>query len=74
MGGFSNIFGQLLTSYPPSKMKVTLHEKKEKKKKKSDSRKNDLVWYMSLNICFQFLNNITRIFIHFFIHTYFQKN
>ena len=31
------------------------------------------VWYMYLNICFQFLNNITRIFIHFFIYTYFQK-
>ena len=23
--------------------------------------------------CFQFLNNITRIFTYFFIHTYFQK-
>ena len=32
MGGFSNIFGQLLTSYPPSKMKVTLHEKKKEKR------------------------------------------
>ena len=31
------------------------------------------VWYMCLNTCFQFLNNITRIFIHFFTHTYFQK-
>ena len=31
------------------------------------------VWYMCLNICFQFLNNITRISIYFFTHTYFQK-
>ena len=29
------------------------------------------VWYMCLNTCFQFLNNITRIFIYFFTHTYF---
>ena len=29
---------------------------------------------MSLNICFRFLNNITRIFTHFFTHMYFQKN
>ena len=28
---------------------------------------------MCLNTCFQFLNNITRISTHFFIHTYFQK-
>ena len=27
----------------------------------------------SLNTCFQFLNNITRISTHFFTHTYFQK-
>ena len=33
-----------------------------------------LVWYMSLNTCFQFLNNIPSIFIHFFTYTYFQKN
>ena len=26
-----------------------------------------------LNTCFQFLNNIVRIFTYFFIHTYFQK-
>ena len=31
------------------------------------------VWYMYLNICFQFLNNIIRIFTHFFTYTYFQK-
>ena len=31
------------------------------------------VWYICLNICFQFLNNITRISIYFFTHTYFQK-
>ena len=31
-GGFSNIFGQFLTSYPPSKTKVTLHGKKIYKK------------------------------------------
>ena len=30
-------------------------------------------WYMHLNNNFQFLNNIIRIFIHFFTHTYFQK-
>ena len=29
---------------------------------------------LNINIYFQFLNNITCIFIHFFIHTYFQKN
>ena len=28
---------------------------------------------MWLNTRFQFLNNITRIFIYFFTHTYFQK-
>ena len=28
---------------------------------------------MILSNIFQFLNNITRISIHFFIHTYFQK-
>ena len=28
---------------------------------------------MYLNICFQFLNNITCIFIYFFINIYFQK-
>ena len=31
------------------------------------------VWYMCLNICFQFLNNIIRISTHFFTYTYFQK-
>ena len=31
------------------------------------------VWYMCLNICFQFLNNITHIFTYFFIYKYFQK-
>ena len=30
-------------------------------------------WYMHLNNNFYFLNNITRIFIHFFTHIYFQK-
>ena len=29
------------------------------------------VWYIHSNTYFQFLNNITRIFLHFFIHTYF---
>ena len=28
---------------------------------------------MHLNNSFQFLNNITRIFIHFFTYMYFQK-
>ena len=28
------------------------------------------VWYASSNICFQFFNNITRIFIHFFTHNF----
>ena len=31
------------------------------------------IWYGSLSNTFQFLNNITRIFTHFFTHTYFQK-
>ena len=31
------------------------------------------VWYGSLSNTFQFLNNIARIFMHFFTHTYFQK-
>ena len=31
------------------------------------------VWYDSLSNTFQFLNNIIRIFTHFFTHTYFQK-
>ena len=31
------------------------------------------VCYRCLNNSFQFLNNITRIFTHFFTHTYFQK-
>ena len=31
------------------------------------------VWYMFSNNNFQFLNNITRIFTYFFIHTYFHK-
>ena len=30
------------------------------------------VWYIYLNTCFQFLNNITHIFIHFFTYTYFH--
>ena len=29
------------------------------------------VWYIHSNTCFQFLNNITCIFIHFFTDTYF---
>ena len=33
-----------------------------------------LIWYMCLNICFQYLNNITSIFTYFFTYTYFQKN
>ena len=32
------------------------------------------IWYASLNIYFQFLNNITGIFTYFFTHMYFQKN
>ena len=32
------------------------------------------IWYMCLNICFQFLNNITSISIHFFTHTNLKKN
>ena len=31
------------------------------------------VWLVSLNNSFQYLNNITCIFTHFFTHTYFQK-
>jgi len=31
------------------------------------------VWYIDLNTCFQFLNNITYIFTHFFTDTYLQK-
>ena len=36
---------------------------------------NDLgsVWYMQLNNSFQFLNNITCIYTHFFINKYLQK-
>ena len=30
------------------------------------------VWYGNSNTCFQFLNNITRIFTYFFTHTYFH--
>ena len=29
---------------------------------------------MCFNTCFQFLNNITHFFTHFFIYTNFQKN
>ena len=29
--------------------------------------------YINLNKYFQFLNNITRIFIHFFIYIYLKK-
>ena len=32
------------------------------------------VCYCYLNNNFQCLNNITRIFTHFFTHTYFKKN
>ena len=35
--------------------------------------KSGAVWYMCLNTCFQFLNNITCIFTYFFTYTYFQK-
>ena len=31
------------------------------------------VWFVFSNNHFQFLNNISRIFTHFFIHTYFYK-
>ena len=31
------------------------------------------VWYIYLNTCFQFLNNITHIFMQFFTHMYFKK-
>ena len=31
------------------------------------------VWYEILSNSFQFLNNITRIFTHFFTHMYFKK-
>ena len=34
-------------------------------------RKSGVVWFMCLNTCFQFLNNIIRIFTYFFIHMYF---
>ena len=30
------------------------------------------VWFMILNNHFQFLNNISRISMHFFTHTYFH--
>ena len=33
----------------------------------------EAVLYEILSNSFQFLNNITRIFTHFFIHTYFKK-
>ena len=33
-----------------------------------------LIQYSSLTTYFQFLNNITRIFTHFFIYMYFKKN
>ena len=35
-------------------------------------RKLGAVWYTYSNTCFQFLNNITCISTHFFIHTYFH--
>ena len=35
-------------------------------------QKSSLVWYIHLNICFQFLNNIIRIFIYFITYTYFH--
>ena len=31
------------------------------------------VWFVILNNYFQFLNNISRISMHFFTHTYFHK-
>ena len=31
------------------------------------------IWYMILNISFQFLNNITHIFIHFLTYMYLKK-
>ena len=36
-------------------------------------KKHYPVWYTILNTCFQFLNIIICIFIHFFTYTYFQK-
>jgi len=39
-----------------------------------DPKIQEPIWYINLNTCFQFLNNIICIFIHFFTHTYFQKN
>ena len=37
----------------------------------TDHEELGVVWYIISNIYFQFPNNITRIFIHFFIYTYF---
>ena len=34
----------------------------------------EAIWYMCLNTCFQFLNNITRISTHFFHPDVFSKN
>ena len=36
-------------------------------------KKLGLIWYMCLNTCFQFLNNITHVSTYFFTNTYFQK-
>ena len=42
-------------------------------KPKQASRSVRSIWYVSLSICFQFLNNITCIFTHFFTHMNFLK-
>ena len=44
-----------------------------KLKKKRKKRLWGGVWFVFSNHNFQFLNNISRIFIHFFTHTYFHK-
>ena len=38
------------------------------------SKNSGSVWYGNSNKCFQFLNNITRIFNYRYFHTYFQNN
>ena len=48
-------------------------KKKEKQTEREREREVGGVWFVFLNNNFQFLNNILRIFIHFFTHTYFYK-